>query len=273
MLRANLVFFLLLILALPVFGSQITKVGKNPAFFLISQESTRPWKKGDEVCVQTTEGKNACGTVLAANNKAASVRLASSAGGVKVAVGDVVVRSDAGDRSPSSAGTEETGVTMPSDNISQAQVSAELGGPGLFYSIYGSYRFAGMFCANVGLSYLSVSAASGPVSVSETVFQVPLSVSLLLGGDNSFFEALAGGDLVFAGGSGSYSVLGGGFSGTTLLPEFGVGYRYWPKAGGFHFRALLMGLVLPSASASAGTVTASAGGFVPWGGLSFGYAF
>ena len=145
----------------------------------------------------------------------------------------------------------------------------------MIYSIYGSYRFARMFAANIGVSYISISETGGTglnaTSISSSAVNLPFSVSLLLGGENSFFEALAGADMVFASASGSISLLGSGVSGTTFVPEFGVGYRYWPHDGGFHFRALLMGLIVPSVTDAVTDTTT--GGFVPWAGLSFGYAF
>ena len=49
-------------------------------------------------------------------------------------------------------------------------------------------------------------------------------------------------------------------SSTLLLPQLGVGWRYWPALGGFHFRLTAYGNLVPSH------------GFFPWVGIGLGYA-
>ena len=165
-----------------------------------------------------------------------------------------------------------------SGDFSQGQVSLELAGAALVYSLMGSFRPLSNLVANLGFSRWSASSTmvSGTsfTSVSLGVTQIPASVSYLLGRENSYFEILGGVDLILLSGAGSFSNLSASGSGTSLLPEFGVGYRYWPKDGGFHFRAMLYGILFPKVdTASTTSASTSVGGFLPWAGLSFGYAF
>ncbi|MEZ4751372.1 MAG: hypothetical protein R3B54_12370 [Bdellovibrionota bacterium] len=132
---------------------------------------------------------------------------------------------------------------------SKATASVELLGAGLLYSVFGSYRFIPELAVNLGVSF---SSANG-----STNLLIPMSLSFLAGGKNGHhFELLGGGSIV----TGSYT--GTGISTGTVsgfLPTFGAGYRYWPSEGGFHFRGTLYGFI--------------SNGFLPWFGLSFGYAF
>jgi hypothetical protein len=119
----------------------------------------------------------------------------------------------------------------------------------------------------------SASSGSGSGSVtasaSTSVFQVPVSLSYLWGGDNHFLEILGGADVVFASASGSASSSSSSSSSPsltdtvangTILLQGGLGYAYWPLDGGFHFRAMLYGMY-------------GASTFFPWLGLTVGYAF
>lgn len=154
------------------------------------------------------------------------------------------------------------------DNYSKAQLSLELGGTALLYSVYGSYRFLENWAVNVGASYVSInltaSSSGASSSASATLFQIPVSLSYLLGGPSNFFEVLAGVDLVMLKTTGIFDNFSGLFktdesNATVPAFEVGLGYRYWPRDGGFHFRVMALLVVAKSA--------------IPWGGLSFGYAF
>ncbi|MCB0403743.1 MAG: hypothetical protein KDD51_03090 [Bdellovibrionales bacterium] len=136
---------------------------------------------------------------------------------------------------------------------SKATASVELLGMGYLYSVFGSYKFIPELAANVGISYISVTSGS---STSSTL-GIPLSLSFLAGGTNNhYFEVLAGGSIFT-----TSSTVGSGLSGSLSgwVTTIGAGYRYWPKEGGLHFRATMYGFIK--------------GGFFPWFGLSFGYAF
>lgn len=146
--------------------------------------------------------------------------------------------------------------------ISRGQIGVELLGAGLLYSFIGSYLVTDQVALNGGISYFTLSSSSTGLTykASVGVTQIPVSVSYLMGGPDHHFEILGGGDLIIA----SASVTGEGVAdkatASGFLPEIGMGYRYWPSAGGFHFRGTLYGLFL-------------SGNFAVWPGLSFGYAF
>lgn len=142
------------------------------------------------------------------------------------------------------------------ERSSRGQISAELLGAAVLYSAFGSYLLHPNIAGNLGISYISVSDS---FTSSSSLLQFPVSLSALLGGPDSFLELLGGGDIVFASSRLSGSGLNQSFSQGGFIPEVGLGYRYWPADGGFHFRATLYGLI--------------SSGFYPWFGLSFGYAF
>lgn len=137
------------------------------------------------------------------------------------------------------------------------QVGMDLFGPALAYSFGGSYLFGDHLAVNAGLSAFSVDTGS----TSASVFLVPLSVSGLFGGPDHHFEATGGLTPVF--GSAKTTNTDGGkdrAAGADLFGFGGIGYRYWPAMGGFHFRAT-------------GYVMAGGGNVFPWLGFQFGYAF
>ncbi|MCB0417570.1 MAG: hypothetical protein H6617_08575 [Bdellovibrionaceae bacterium] len=136
---------------------------------------------------------------------------------------------------------------------SKATASVELLGMGYLYSVFGSYKFIPELAANVGISYISVTSGSS----SSSTLGIPLSLSFLAGGTNSHYFEVLGGGTIFATSTTVGSGLAGSLSG--WVTTIGAGYRYWPKEGGLHFRATMYGFIK--------------GGFFPWFGLSFGYAF
>lgn len=143
------------------------------------------------------------------------------------------------------------------DAYSKAQLSAELLGPAVFGSLNGSYRINKNVALSLGFGYFKFSIYPETL----TAWLIPAYASYLLGGDNSFFEMLAGGEFIAANSVTRYdTTVQRNFSGSGVLGLVGIGYRYWPIDGGFHFRATLYYLF--------GT-----GGGVPWPGLTFGYAF
>lgn len=146
---------------------------------------------------------------------------------------------------------------------SRSQVSAELFGAGLFYSIYGSYRLTPNIPLNIGLSYLHFNS-SDPIKTAGSVSAlcIPISISYLIGDYSNFLEVVGGLTLAFP--SGKTEVLldndiKQSIAHQIVVPEIGVGYRYWPKHGGIHFRAIAYLIVGSSAT-------------IPWGGVSLGYA-
>lgn len=145
---------------------------------------------------------------------------------------------------------------------SRGQVGLELLGAALLYSFSGSYLVTDQIALNAGLSYFTLSSSSTGLTykASVGVTQIPLSVSFLFGGPDHHFEVLGGGDLLFASASVSGNGVADRATGSGFIPEIGAGYRYWPAAGGFHFRATMYGLAIPS-------------NFAIWPGFSFGYAF
>lgn len=158
------------------------------------------------------------------------------------------------------------GFTTPSradDNFSKGQASIELLGSALLYNLHGSYRPSLNTAINLGVSILSATATattSTTTSSSLSLFQLPISFSYLMGTEHSFFEMLGGLDFIKL--SGTVKLAGtelktGSF---VPLPEIGLGYRYWPLQGGFHFRAILYVIFASSK-------------VLPWPGVSFGVAF
>ena len=152
---------------------------------------------------------------------------------------------------------EEPTAEETTQEFSKAQLSVELLGAGALYSVYGSYRLAEHFAANLGGTYFS----SNDSYSSYEIFEIPFSFSYLSGEHNSHFEALGGFDWFHYTNKSGLNGEEQKFvnSDLGLIPEFGMGYRYWPRDGGFHFRALAYAIVSTKV--------------LPWVGLSFGYAF
>lgn len=132
------------------------------------------------------------------------------------------------------------------------QVGVEIGGASLVYSLFGSIRPIPNVALNLGVTFWGTN---------NILF--PGSLSVLVGESNSLVEFLGGGVLSLASNT---SALGSRFTETFFVPEIGLGYRYWPKEGGFHFRAILYVIFL-------GHVGESERLTLPLPGLSFGYAF
>lgn len=143
---------------------------------------------------------------------------------------------------------------------SRGQVGVELLGSGLLYSIMGSYLVTDNIALNGGFSYYSISATSGSTSASVGVGIIPISGSYLFGGPDHHFEVLGGGAILIASASVSGDNISDRASGQGFVPQIGMGYRYWPAEGGFHFRATLYGMFIPDF-------------FQIWPGVSVGYAF
>ncbi len=143
---------------------------------------------------------------------------------------------------------------------SRGQVSIEGLGQALLYSLFGSYRIVPNVALNAGISYWAINASSGSSSVDSSLFMLPLSASVMMGGQGGHhFELLGGGTFVIGGSSITGNSLQDDFSDSLFIPTVGAGYRYWPALGGLHFRGTLYGLVV--------------NGFHPWFGVSLGYAF
>ncbi len=280
-LRFSLILFSIFAPPLLAWGSEIVKTGKFPEVFYITQSADRPWQNGDRVCAYRFNKKMGCGMVTARNEKLAAVKIKALYATNPVAVGDLIAAATGQDsRSAASASEIEGSVRASGSSYSKVQLSGELLGASLVYSLFGSYRITRSLCLNAGFSYLALSTSSGPLGATTTsgsAIQIPVSVSLLLLGEKtSFLETLAGVDLLFGGGGNSGIIGVGSSSGSAsvIIPEAGIGYRYWPQDGGFHFRATAYLLLAPAVSSSSTTTTvASSSGLKPWFGLSLGYAF
>jgi hypothetical protein len=132
--------------------------------------------------------------------------------------------------------------------FSRYQLGVELGGSALTYSFFGSVRPLSNVAFNLGVTFFNN-------------VQLPISLSLLSGGNHNF-EFAPGFILSLSksGRSGNY------FYSDGFYPAIGIGYRYWPRIGGFHFRATLYVIALDDIAESSRV-------WLPWPGLSFGYAF
>lgn len=140
----------------------------------------------------------------------------------------------------------------------------ELLGNGGLYSLNYERMIGNDLSARLGFSYFSVSASSSNGSQTSTakadIVTAPVMLNYMTGGKNSKFELGAGALVVYAsasgtGGGATSSVDGMGVAGTGT-----VGYRYSPADGGFVFRVGFTPIV-------------GKGGFLPWGGMSFGGTF
>lgn len=137
------------------------------------------------------------------------------------------------------------------------QVGMDLLGPAIAYSFGGSYLFGDHFAVNAGVSAFSITTNTD----SGSLFLIPLSGSGLFGGPDHHFEVTAGVTPVI--GSARTTNTDGNrerVTGSGAYFTGGIGYRYWPALGGFHFRAT-------------GYVIAGNSAVTPWLGFQFGYAF
>jgi hypothetical protein len=150
----------------------------------------------------------------------------------------------------------------PSPITARNAFYVELLGNGLIYSVNYDRRLTGHVAGRVGVSFATAEDSEGDRA---TIGLAPVMGSYLFGEGNSHFEAglgmlLAtasvdeidpgGGEDPFVGGDGGSTVFGTGV----------LGYRYQRPGGGFVFRAGLTPIFTTS-------------DFVPWFGVSFGYAF
>lgn len=139
-----------------------------------------------------------------------------------------------------------------SESFSHGQLGFELLGPGLLYSFNGSARYFRNFALNAAVSHYGISQVG--------VTFIPLSLSALLGSKDHYFEINGGAVLISA----SAELRGDGFNNrvtrTSAIGQAGLGYRFWPDAGGVHIRAML-------------NILTASGAVLPWPGFSIGYAF
>ncbi len=257
--------FLLLTISAPLTAASVIKA--NRQYILVSTDASGRWKLNEKACVVRNGHSVACGKVFKISDKGnAIIRVATRTDpSLTIVAGDLVSRSG---RNLASEGQIQSSVDRFDPVTSNFQVSLELLGVAGLYDLFASYRFSKHWAANLGFSYFSVSttALAGTATASISVLQFPFSISALLGdGPNSSFEILGGGDLALASGTATV-ISSSGLSGSTsqggLLLDLGLGYRYWPAQGGFHFRATLYGIYSLAASS-----------FFPYGGVSLGYAF
>ena len=140
-------------------------------------------------------------------------------------------------------------------------IFVELLGNGGLYSLNYDRLINDYVSIRGGFSYISVGASSGTSSASVTLMTFPVMANFLVGSPSHKLELGAGPLFAYASGSSS-----GGVGGAVSASGFGVagtaviGYRYVPYDGGFHFKVGFTPLF-------------GAGGFLPWGGISFGYTF
>ena len=135
----------------------------------------------------------------------------------------------------------------------------ELGGSAIVLSANYERRFAPQWYGRIGLSV--VTSESESTGDTDTTLVVPLTASYLTRpASNHHFEA--GGGITIAGGDRQdlfdSADTEGDFS-TAVITGI-AGYRYQPPDGGFVFRAVF-------------TPVAGGGDFLPWFGVSFGYAW
>ncbi len=160
-------------------------------------------------------------------------------------------------------------VTFSLARVSTAQqapnaVFLELGGSAVLYSINYDRHLTPDMGFRVGFGYLGLSASSSDQSTdvssaSASVLIIPATFNYFLGTGSSRLELGAG--IVYVSLSASVSGgVGSAFSGSGIGGAAVIGYRYQPSDGGLLFRASFTPII-------------GSGGFLPWAGLSVGYAF
>lgn len=253
-------------------NAKVLRTAGNPTgAFQAFEESGVEWKLNELVCVIQGSKRVACGRVAkVVQPELALVKVTALAKNASVHPGDEILRNvdtapkaeapkQASERVPA-AKEQVTTVVQDDKRTSNFQLSVELGGAGLVYSVFGSLLFAnsvGNLALNLGFSYLALTNTDVNPNTKLSLIEVPASLSFLLGGAKHFLELSGGADILIA--SGPTTGTSFNSAGRLILPEVGLGYRYWPPHGGLHFRATVYG-VLSSA-------------WFPYGGLSVGYAF
>ncbi len=143
-------------------------------------------------------------------------------------------------------------------------VYLELLGNGGLYSVNYERMLTNNLSARLGFSYLSIGATSSngtdTSSAKATLVTAPVLINYTVGSKNHRAEFGAGATLVYVSASASGGGLGESGEGAGVLGTGVVGYRYSPADGGFVFRAGFTPLF-------------GKGGFLPWGGMSFGGTF
>jgi hypothetical protein len=164
-------------------------------------------------------------------------------------------------------------ILFTSIHPAQAQVTApngiylEVGGNGLLYTFNYDRFMSNDISLRAGIEYIGLAAAGGDVSVSISMLLIPVTFNYFIASHSdgkvgsSKLELGAGVLIVNLSGTASgsagnvFSNSGFGIGGTAT-----IGYRYQPSDGGFIFRIGFTPLFGPA-------------GFLPFGGLSFGYGF
>lgn len=138
-------------------------------------------------------------------------------------------------------------------------VYVELLGNGIVYSVNYDRLITPNVSARVGVSAATAEDGEGDRA---TIITAPVTASYLWGRGNSKFETGIG--VLVASASledlGDDLDIGDDVGDTSVLGTATLGYRYQPADGGFVFRAGL-------------TPIFTTDSFVPWFGVSFGYAF
>jgi hypothetical protein len=139
-------------------------------------------------------------------------------------------------------------------------VYLELLGNGIAYSVNYERMLTDDLSARLGFSYLSVTIGSGESAVKADVVTAPMLLNYTVGGRNHRAELGAGATVLYASASSSSGGVTSSGEGAAIVGTGVVGYRYSPADGGFVFRAGFTPLF-------------GKGGFLPWGGMSFGGTF
>lgn len=115
----------------------------------------------------------------------------------------------------------------------------------------------------IGFSYMSLGASGNDSSVKVSWIAVPLVASWYVGGENHKLQLGIGATMLSVTSGGQSGPLVGEVSGLIPAPTAVFGYRYIPARGGFAFSIGFTPLM----------IVGDGGGFLPWGGISFGGVF
>lgn len=150
--------------------------------------------------------------------------------------------------------------TTSTDRKAKNLVYLELLGNGGLYSVNYERMLGNDLSARLGFSYLSMGASSGEASAKATLVTAPVMLNYMIGGKNHKLETGAGATVIYVSASAESGGMSASGEGVGIVGTGTVGYRYSPADGGFVFRVGY-------------TPFFGKGGFVSWGGASFGGTF
>ena len=148
--------------------------------------------------------------------------------------------------------------------VSRNLIFVELGGNGILYTVNYDRGLTDNLHVRIGIGHLAEGAnpiSTGPSDLAaQPATTLPVLVSYVRGDRSHRLEVGAGVTVLRSAGMPAMGRIAARPSDLSIMATGVIGYRYVPREGGFTYRAGFTPLL-------------SAGGFLPWAGLSFGYLF